>query len=417
VTAPGHARVLRVGPGGRERAYLRFRVPRLAGPLESATLRLQAAGARRAGIDVLLLSRRARWSERSVGSRAPRGRRIGRTARVPRGRFVVTLDAGRLKAGTVNLAIVARPCSPARCHGRPLTLRSREAGRRGPRLALAAAPVIAAAGDIACDPGDNHPDALHCQQQATSDLIVGKGFDRVLVLGDNQYNNGILGTYNAVFDKTWGRSKPLIAPVAGNHEYQDPAGGAQGYFDYFNGVGNAMGQAGLRGQGWYDLTLGSWHLIALNSNCAAVGGCNAGSLQESWFRTSLAGSPAACTLVFWHHPRFSSGNGGNAVEMQQIWQDAVDAHADLVLVGHSHSYEQFDPMNGAGAADPAGVQEIVVGTGGESFWPMTTPMSTSRVRIENTFGILRLTLRAASYDWRFVAIGGKTLTSGTRSCH
>jgi hypothetical protein len=414
-STPGHARVLRIGPGSHDRAYLRFRVPPLAGPLETATLRLQAAAGRRAGIDVLVLPRRARWSERTLRTVLRGGRRIARTPHVSRGRFEVALDVSRLRTGgTVDLAIAARPCAGCRS---PLTLSSREAGHRGPRLILSAAPVVAAAGDIACDPAANHPDATHCRQKETSDLIVGRNADRVLALGDNQYDTATLAAYNAVFGPTWGRLKPIISPVPGNHEYLDPAGGAQGYFDYFNGAGRNAGSAGLRGQGWYEFTLGSWHLIALNSNCAAVGGCAAGSLQEGWFRASLAHSTAQCTLVFWHHPRFSSGNGGNSTDMQQIWQDAVDAHADLVLTGHSHGYEQFDPMNGAGAADPAGVQEIVVGTGGEDFLPMINPMSTSRVRIANTFGILNVTLRRGGYDWRFVAIDGRTLTSGTRSCH
>jgi hypothetical protein len=415
VGAAGRAHVL------RDRAYVRFRVPAVDGAVTTARLRLRAAAARRAGVDVLVLPKSAHWSERGLRARnAPRGGRVvGRVKRVRRGTFEVKLSVGklRLKPGKrVDLAIVSRPCARTRCP-RPLTLASREAGARGPRLRLKdAVPTVAAAGDIACDPGYNVSDAFHCQQRATSDLLAGGGYDRILALGDNQYDNGTLDAFNAVFHPTWGRFKALISPVAGNHEYQDPAGGAQGYFDYFNGVGQATGPAGTRGAGWYEFTLGDWHLIALNSDCAAVGGCGLGSAQETWLKTALAGSSAQCTLVYWHHPRFSSGNGGNATAMQQIWQELVDAKADLVLNGHSHGYEQFDPMNATGASDAAGVQEIVVGTGGEDFYPMTNPMSTSRVRIADTFGVLRLSLRPAAYDWRFISTAGKTLTQGSRAC-
>src|SRR5215210_5675504 len=63
--------------------------------------------------------------------------------------------------------------------------------------ARAADPVIAAAGDIACDPTD--PDfnggkgtTAHCRMRATSDLLVGGVWDAVLLLGDNQYWDGSL---------------------------------------------------------------------------------------------------------------------------------------------------------------------------------------------------------------------------------
>ena len=35
-----------------------------------------------------------------------------------------------------------------------------------------------------------------------------------------------------------------------------------------------------------------------------------------------------------------------------------------------------------------------------------------------TYGVLRLTLRADSYDWRFVPVAGSTYSdSGSSSCH
>src|SRR4029079_19785779 len=103
---------------------------------------------------------------------------------------------------------------------------------------------------------------------------------------------------------TWGRVKSLIRPAVGNHEYQ--TSGAAGYFDYFNGAGNASGPAGDRATGYYSFDIGSWHLISLNSNCSNVS-CSAGSAQEQWLRADLASHSNTCTLAYWHHPRFSSG--------------------------------------------------------------------------------------------------------------
>jgi hypothetical protein len=42
----------------------------------------------------------------------------------------------------------------------------------------------------------------------------------------------------------------------------------------------------------------------------------------------------------------------------------------------------------------------------------------SEVRIEETFGVLKLTLHADSYDWQFIPEAGKTATdAGTGVCH
>ena len=160
-------------------------------------------------------------------------------------------------------------------------------------------PLIAAAGDIACDTtseffngGVGTPG--HCRQRNTSDLLVQAGPTAVLTLGDNQYHVGSLSDFNASFDPTWGRLKPIIHPAVGNHEYA--TAGARGYFDYFNGVGNPSGPAGDRDKGYYSFDIGSWHLIALNSECertargAAANGCAAGSPQESCIAIRSRGS-------------------------------------------------------------------------------------------------------------------------------
>jgi hypothetical protein len=71
----------------------------------------------------------------------------------------------------------------------------------------AASPVIAAAGDIACDSGT--ATATTCHQKETSDLLVNQGLAAVLPLGDIQYENGELGNFNAYYDATWGRVKNI----------------------------------------------------------------------------------------------------------------------------------------------------------------------------------------------------------------
>ena len=276
--------------------------------------------------------------------------------------------------------------------------------------------VVAAAGDIACDQSDpNYHDGLGsstaCRQRYTSDLLVDGNFDAVLALGDQQYESGSLSDFNAVYDPTWGRVKDITYPVVGNHEYGQS--GASGYFDYFGSA------AGERGKGYYSFDLAGWHIVAINSNCDQVS-CSAGSTQESWLRADLAAHPADCTIAMWHHARWSSGHDGDNTFMQTMWDDLVDADVEILLSGHSHDYERFAPQDANGSLDEAGgVRQFVVGTGGAFFTGLGTGFDdNSQAHQNNTFGILKLTLRSDAYDWQFVPEAGKTYTdSGTTSCH
>ncbi len=294
--------------------------------------------------------------------------------------------------------------------------------------ANAADPVIAAAGDIACDTtSDFYNGGLgvegHCRQRATSDLLVGGGFSAVLALGDTQYHVGALDDFNAVFDGTWGRVKPIIRPALGNHEYS--TSNARGYFDYFNGEGRADGPAGPRGKGYYSFDVGAWHVIALNTACdqvdpgGAANGCAPGSPQERWLQSDLAAHRTSCTLAYWHSPRFNSGFRGNSLASQTFWDVLHRAGADVVLSGDAHDYERFAPQDPAGNLDPVrGIRAFVVGTGGVFFTGWSKLKANSEVRHNDTFGVLALTLRPTSYEWRFLPEAGKTFTdSGAGACH
>jgi len=290
------------------------------------------------------------------------------------------------------------------------------AGRRAPAPG-AGDPVIAAAGDIACDPTASNfkgglGDGSTCAQKATSDLLVGTGLTAVLTLGDTQYEDNAYSKFLAAYDPTWGRVKAITHPAIGNHEYLTK--NAAGYFQYFGAA------AGDPTKGYYSYDIGAWHMIALNSNCPHAGGCGVGSPQERWLRQDLAAHRNDCTLAYWHHPRFSSGQHGNEAAYDTFWRDLYAGGADIVLNGHDHDYERFAPQNPDEVADPAfGIREFVVGTGGRNHYRFITIQPTSEVRDMTTFGVLRLTLHLASYDWQFVpAAGTGTFTdAGTGTCH
>jgi acid phosphatase type 7 len=239
-------------------------------------------------------------------------------------------------------------------------------------------PVIAAAGDVACDPTsrsfrDGEGSSGSCRQQAVSDLLVDSGLTAVLALGDLQYYCGSEAAFRASYDRSWGRVKDITRPVPGNHEYiAKPKDGssestgcdagnraASGYYSYFGEAAHAATR------GHYSFDLGTWHLVALNSNCTPAGGCQATSEQVTWLRDDLGAHPQACTLAFWHHPRFSSGEHGSDADYGPLWEVLHSAGVDVVLNAHEHIYERFAPQTPAGTPDEAhGIRQFTVGTGG-----------------------------------------------------
>jgi hypothetical protein len=268
--------------------------------------------------------------------------------------------------------------------------------------AQAADAVLVGAGDIA--------DCSSSGDAATAALIGSMG-GTVFTLGDNAYESGSNKQFGKCYGPTWGKFKGRTRPAIGNHEYETK--GADGYFDYF---GKA---AGPRGKGWYSYNAGSWHVVVLNANCSKVG-CGKGSEQERWLREDLADHPTQCTLAYWHQARFVSDKvHGNHPDLNAFWDALYDNGADLVLSAHAHVYERFAPQTPSGKADPShGIRQIVVGTGGSSHYRFGSARPNSQVRNANTFGVLKLTLKSASYDWRFIPTAGRSFKdSGSGSCH
>jgi len=280
----------------------------------------------------------------------------------------------------------------------------------------AADPMIAAAGDIACNPriagwNGGRGTSSDCRQKATAALLARGHYTAILPLGDEQYELGSLHDFRLGYGPTWGAFKSISYPVPGNHEYGTSDG--SGYYAYFGK------RAGDPAKGYYSYDLGAWHLIALNSSCGGAGGCNAGSPQVHWLVADLAAHKNRCTLAYWHQPRFSSGLHGDDESYAAFWRALYTGGADVVVNGHDHDYERFAPQTPAASADPKhGIREFVAGTGGRNLYPFLFVRPNSQVRRSGTFGILTLRLHPTSYDWRFIPIAGKTLSeSGSGTCH
>jgi hypothetical protein len=288
----------------------------------------------------------------------------------------------------------------------------------------AGAPLIAAAGDIACATNAVHfndglGEGLRCRQADTANLISRSHYSAILALGDLMQNpRPDLHDYRSAYGASWGRFKRRTYPVIGNHDYGFRA--AAGYFNYFNGIGRARGRAGERGRGWYSFDLGTWHLVALNANCGNHHiSCGPGSPQMLWLEADLAAHPTKCTLAFWHQPGFSSGAFGNEFRVLHFWEALYQAGAEVVLNGHEHIYERFAPQAPWGDVDaPTGIVQFTVGTGGHSLDPIHRVEPNSRIRQNHTFGILRLRLGHGRFRWKYLASPSGTIVDrGVRRCH
>jgi acid phosphatase type 7 len=266
-------------------------------------------------------------------------------------------------------------------------------------------PVLVGAGDIAScrSTGD----------EATADLLAGIS-GTVATFGDNAYPKGTAADFAECYEPSWGQFKARTLPSPGNHDYE--TSGASGYFDYF---GTAAGEPD---KGYYSYDLGSWHLVALNSNCGEEEiRCGPGSAQARWLKEDLAANDEkACTLAYFHHPLFTSGRYRPGIErVEPLWEILYAAGVDVVLNGHDHNYQRFAPQDPGGRADPeAGIRQFVVGTGGRSLYQISQPIANTEVYNDDTHGVLELTLHPRRYDWEFVPVKGDTFSdSGAARCH
>jgi alkaline phosphatase len=249
--------------------------------------------------------------------------------------------------------------------------------------------TLIAVGDIGdCDTDDD---------ERVAGLVAGIP-GTLAVLGDAAYPDGTDENFRECYLPGWGRYLPRTRAALGNHEYHS------------DGAAPAKLTFRLPADGWYSYNLGAWHVIVLNSNCDAVD-CDAGGPQWTWLQSDLARNRAKrCTLAYWHHPRFSSGKHGSNSDLQPFWDLLAGARADLVLSGHDHTYERFAPRQG--------VRSFVVGTGGRSHYDIRAVRETgSQAANNDSFGVLRLTLKPLGWDWRFVPVPGASFRdSGSARC-
>lgn len=386
-----------------ERALLRFDVQGI--PEDSAVARatIRFLVTDEGGVPVIR-GVEGDWSESTVTwSNAPAvGDPISQVPAGPEESYVRVDVTGAVQAnGRVDFYLVNEGDSD-------FEVMSRESGD-GPILELTfgdPSGLLVGAGDIAscANQGD----------ELTADLVgqalEGSDGGVVFTLGDNVYESGSSDEFADCYDPSWGRFGTVTRPSAGAREYRTPD--AQGYFSYFGSA------AGDPSEGYYSYDHGGWHIVVLNSNCAAVGGCELGSPQATWLQEDLAASDAACTLAYWHHPLFGSTVSGTNTATLPFWNLLYEAGAEIILNGDHHFYERFAAQDSEGRPDQEGLVQFTVGTGGRSLSPVGPRAQNSEVAQGDSYGVLALQLTAGGYEWEFLAESGSGFRdSGSGACH
>ena len=296
-------------------------------------------------------------------------------------------------------------------------------------------PVIAAVGDIACKsfPREHN---RRCRYNDVAATIHGMQPDRFLALGDLQYLHGAYDDYLTYYDRYFHTLKPITSPVPGNHETYTSA--MRGYMRYFGARARPHGGFSYPNSGgYYSYDLGTWHVIALNSQaCKAqtwnpdsgrggpisanpvhTNGCGPGSSMYSWLQEDLALHPNSkypCTIAYYHHARYAWWTYGQTIEMLDIiplWQLLDRSGVDVVLNGHWHNYQRWAPQDAFGHADSNGMAEFIVGTGGDTYekdFPTKEPQPANLKAYQaHSFGVLKMDLHPTSYDYQFVTAPGQ----------
>ena len=175
---------------------------------------------------------------------------------------------------------------------------------------------------------------------------AGQAVNGWLWLGDNAYNTGTDAEYqNNVFSIYPEQFKNIpVFPALGNHDY-----GSTGYqssaalgtnFPYFS-IFSLPQSSGT--EKYYSTNYGNVHFIALDSYGSYN---NSSSAMYNWLRDDLTANTLQWVVVYFHHPPYSKGSHNSdasteLIDMRQNIIPLLEQHGvDLVMSGHSHSYER-----------------------------------------------------------------------------
>lgn len=184
-----------------------------------------------------------------------------------------------------------------------------------------------------------------------------------MLLGDNAYEKGTESNYNTNFFNIYQQNlskNHVLWPAPGNHDYADYAARQAdhniAYYSIFSlpSAGEAGGVASNT-EAYYSYNYGNTHFVSLDSYGWETGNTRLYDTlgpQVTWLKRDLASNNRQWTVVYFHHPPYTKGshNSDSETELIKMRQNLVRIleryNVDLVLSGHSHSYERSYLING-----------------------------------------------------------------------
>lgn len=191
-------------------------------------------------------------------------------------------------------------------------------------------------------------------RDAYKSYTAGQPSNFMLMLGDNAYNDGTDAEYQAAVFDTYPellRQLPVWVTL-GNHDGHSTDSVAQTgpYYDIFDMPPNAEAGGLPSGtEAYYSFDYGNIHFVVLESyqTDRSVGGT-----MMTWLEADLVINNKPWVIAFWHHPPYTMGshNSDSETQLIEMRQNALplleEWGVDLVLSGHSHSYERSMLIDG-----------------------------------------------------------------------
>lgn len=229
---------------------------------------------------------------------------------------------------------------------------------QGPQLTFETAPPRGARRPFRAwvlgDSGTQNSDAARVKTSYLA-FEAGNPAEVLLMLGDNAYSSGTDAEYQAAVFEMYPEILPRMSlwPALGNHDAASTTTvplETGPYYDIFSLP--KSGEAGglpSGSEGYYSFDHANAHFICLNSaqgDVAYVLGMGA------WLQADLQSTTQEWVIAYWHHPPYSKGSHDSDTNSTMSFMRAAvlplleSAGVDLVLSGHSHSYERSVLLDG-----------------------------------------------------------------------
>lgn len=206
------------------------------------------------------------------------------------------------------------------------------------------------------DMGDSSQAQRDVRDRYWNHVRNGRHTDAWVWLGDNVYSSGTDKEYQ---DKLFAVYPEILRsivsrPCPGNHDYGSIDVNQNGpYYSNFTMPTNAEAGGIPSGkEGYYSYDYGNIHFVSLNSE-SLQWFLTSTSEMCTWLKSDLAATQQPWKIIYWHQPAYTKGGHDSDDLFSRMYFMRTNIvpileqyGADLVLNGHSHSYERSYPLHG-----------------------------------------------------------------------